>query len=320
MTEKKTISRSEAVRGRRRSKKDQRQKQAVEQAYRPLPPVTYRERGSLTNTQPKRKSNVRRYNSAAAIRRAGALRLPLFPQVQAGPRLIPLILTLILGAAAYFLLASPTFRVTEAEINGLSRLSAAEVNSALGIGGEIVFFLKPEEIVTRLRLSLPEIQSAQVTVAMPNRVMVEIRERKPVILWRQGSGFTWIDADGVAFRPRGEAEGLVVVAAGGTPPGAPAPAGDLLSPPAYLSPDLVKTALALASSLPAGSTLAYDETNGFGWNDSRGWQVFFGTEAKSAALKLQVYQSLVDSLNERGITPVFISVVHADAPYYRMEK
>jgi len=320
MTEKKTISRSEAVRGRRRQEQGQRQKQAAEQAYRPLPPVTYRERGGASNTQTKRKGNVRRYNSATAMRREGRLQLPIFPQVQAGPRLIPLILTLALGAAAYFLLASPTFRVTEAQINGLSRLSAVEVNSALGIGGEIVFFLRPEEIATRLRVSFPEIQTAKVEVGMPNRVMVEISERQPVILWNQGSGFTWIDASGVAFRPRGEAAGLVPVAADGTPPGGPAPADDPLSPPAYLAPDLVQTALILASKLPEGSTLSYDETNGFGWNDSRGWQVFFGTESKSAALKLQVYQSLVDSLNERGITPVFISVVHADAPYYRMEK
>ncbi len=320
MTEKKTQSRSESVRGRRHQEHGKRQKHAAEEAYRPLPPVTYRERGGVSNTQPRRKASVRRYHSVAATRRESALRLPLLPQVQAGPRLIPLILTLALGAAAYFLLASPTFRVTEAQINGLSRLSAAEVNSALGIGGEIVFFLRPEEIATRLRINYPEIQSAQVTVELPNRVLVDVSERKPVILWQQGSGFTWIDESGVAFRPRGEAPGLVPVAAQGTPPGAQASQDDPLSPPAYLSPDLVKTALTLATSLPQGSTLTYDESDGFGWNDSRGWQVFFGTESKDAALKLQIYQSLVDSLNSRGITPAFISVVHTDAPYYRMEK
>lgn len=319
MTEKRTSPRSEEVRQRRSRQQGSRQKRAGEQAYRPLPPVTSRDRaGSSTNTQ-KRKATVRRYNSAVAVHH-NRLNLPAFPSLQTGPRLIPLIITLVLGAALYFLLASPTFRVTEAQVNGLSRLSPAEVNSALGIGGQIVFFLQPEEIVSRLRVSYPEIESAQVSVALPNQVILQVSERQPVLLWQQGSGYTWIDKSGVAFRPHGEISGLVGVAALGSPPGGPAPADDPLSPPAYVAPDLVKTALALASSLPQGSTLAYDESNGFGWTDSRGWQVFFGTESKDAALKLQIYQSLVDSLNARGIAPAFISVIHADAPYYRMEK
>jgi hypothetical protein len=54
--------------------------------------------------------------------------------------------------------------------------------------------------------------------------------------------------------------------------------------------------------------------------DSRGWQAYFGADPKDVALKLRIYQSLVDSLAARGIYPAFISVVHADAPYYRMEQ
>lgn len=320
MTEKRTIPRSEEVRVRRERKQDKRQKKASEQAYRTMPPVTSRERAGYSNTQPRRKTNVRRYNAAVAARRESRFQLPALPSLQTGPRLIPLILVLALGAAAYFLLASPTFRVSEAQVNGLSRLSAAEVNSALDLGGEIVFFLRPEEIVSRLRVSYPEIESAQVTVSMPNQVIVDVKERQPVIFWQQGSGFTWIDENGVAFRPSGDLGGLVPVAAEGTPPGGPAPADDPLNTRAFLAPDMVKTVLTLAPNLPQGSTLIYEQDGGFGWMDSRGWQVSFGTESKDAALKLQIYQSLVDSLTARGITPAYVSVIHADAPFYRMEK
>jgi len=319
MTEKRTAPRSESIRGRRTKTQDKRQKRAVEQAHRTLPPVTSRDRHGFSTTRPVQKGN-RRYNAALTARRQGGLHLPVLPHLQTGPRLIPLILTLALGAAAYFLLASPTFRVTEAQVNGLSRLSAAEVNSTLGLGGRLIFFLQPEEIVSRLRVSFPEIRSAQVTVALPNIVTLEVSERQPVLLWQQGDGYTWIDEDGVAFRPRGGAEGLVAVAALDTPPGSPAPIEDPLSPPAFLAPDLVRTAQTLAVSLPAGSALTYDETNGFGWQDSRGWQAYFGTGSKDAALKLQIYSSLVDSLNARGLAPAYISVVHTDAPYYRMEE
>jgi hypothetical protein len=37
-------------------------------------------------------------------------------------------------------------------------------------------------------------------------------------------------------------------------------------------------------------------------------------------LKVRVYQSLVDSLSKRGITPLFISVMYPDAPFYRAVK
>jgi len=35
-------------------------------------------------------------------------------------------------------------------------------------------------------------------------------------------------------------------------------------------------------------------------------------------LKMRVYQSLVESLSVRRITPEFISVVYPDGPYYRL--
>ncbi len=46
--------------------------------------------------------------------------------------------------------------------------------------------------------------------------------------------------------------------------------------------------------------MVYDPQNGLGWTDTRGWQVSFGSNAKDMALKLQVYQSLVNSLTQAG--------------------
>jgi hypothetical protein len=64
--------------------------------------------------------------------------------------------------------------------------------------------------------------------------------------------------------------------------------------------------------------MTYDPQDGLGWTDSRGWKVYFGTNAKDMPLKVRVYQSLVDSLMARGLYPAFISVAYPDAPYYRM--
>ena len=75
----------------------------------------------------------------------------------------------------------------------------------------------------------------------------------------------------------------------------------------------------LRRACPLARRSSYDAYNGLGWTDSRGWRVFFGSNAKDMALKVRVYQALVDSVTARGLYPVFISVARVDAPYYRME-
>jgi hypothetical protein len=38
------------------------------------------------------------------------------------------------------------------------------------------------------------------------------------------------------------------------------------------------------------------------------------------ALKMRVYESMVDSLTQRGIRPALINVTYPTAPYYRMTR
>jgi cell division septal protein FtsQ len=167
-------------------------------------------------------------------------------------------------------------------------------------------------------LNYPELTSAQVDVYLPNYVYVTVVERQPVVMWQQSGGFTWIDGTGVAFRPRGEAAGLVLVNAVDAPPAGVQTSTDPYSPPPFIQKEYVDAALALAPLVPAGSTLTYSAADGFGWKDPRGWTVAFGTSAHDMPLKIRVYQALVESLTQKSKVPEFISVVHPDGPYYRM--
>lgn len=315
-TRRPTASRSSEVRERRSQEQVKRQKQAVERAYRPLPPVTSRGRVQRPTTRSPQAG--RRFGIAIGLPQ-NRLQVPSLPRIQPGWRLASFILGIALIAALYLLWTLPYFRVIEAQVTGAARLSPAEINAALGASGQPVFVLQADELVTRLRLAYPELSSAAVTISLPNQVQVEVVERQPVLLWQQGDSYTWIDATGVAFRPRGQAGGLIPVVSQTTPPSGSQVTNDPFSPPPYLSTDLVKSAQILAASLPAGASLVYDAQNGFGWVDPLGWQVFFGAASKDMALKLRVYQALSASLTARGIYPAFISVVHVDAPYYRME-
>jgi len=253
----------------------------------------------------------------AAPRPTAALRLPRLP---IGWRWFSFCLSLALGGALYLAWTSPTFRVRAAVISGNQRLGADEINRVLNLDGQAIFLLEPSELGVRLRLNYPELLAARVNLSLPNRVTVTVVERKPLILWQQDGGYTWIDENGIAFRPRGEAQGLIRVLALAAPAPGPPSGDDPLSPPPYLSTELVKAIQILAPSVPAGSTLVYDGRYGLGWRDARGWQVFFGSEAQDMALKLQVYQALANSLSQRGIYPALINVQYVNAPYYRMSQ
>jgi hypothetical protein len=232
------------------------------------------------------------------------------------------VLTTLLWAAALYLAATlPQFHAAAPQVTGNQRISMDEINAALGSTGQSIFVLTTADLENRLRLNFPDVESATVSIGFPNQITVNVVERKPVVLWQQGSGITWIDANGVAFRPRGEAPGLIAVAALAAPT-ATTPTGpaDPLSPTPFIQADLVQAIQDIAPSVPQGTVMEFDPKYGLGWTDARGWKVYFGYTAKDMPVKLQVYKALVDSLAQQGIQPTFISVQYANAPYYRVSQ
>jgi hypothetical protein len=239
---------------------------------------------------------------------------------QLSKRLPSFLLVALLGTALYFAFNLPQLRVTEAQVTGNQMISPAEINSALKITGEPVFLLLPSKLETNLRLSFPELVSVDVNVKLPNVLSVNVVERQPVIRWEQGPSYTWISEDGIAFRPRGEVQGLIPVLAVSAPPIETNVSPDPLTPAPFISPDMVQAIQGLASHVPPGVTILYDATFGFGWNDPRGWRVHFGTKGTDVGLKLRVYESLINSLSQRGIQPAMINVTYPTAPYYRLSE
>lgn len=313
-------TRAEAVRLRRRDQSKKRVSKSSIMATRPLPPIT--SRGGMTYAGPQRPSmpTTRRKYSAALSMPGIEVSMPSIQITSAGirSRLFSLFLSLLLGTALYMAVTLPDFQAAPAQVSGNQRISAEDINTVLSSTGQSIFMLTSRDLETRLRLNFPDLAAASVAISLPNAVTVSVVERQPVLLWQQGNGYTWIDADGVAFRPHGTPGNLIPVAAFAAPPAPITVTGDPLSPSAYISPDLVKAIQTIAPTVPQGSTVEYDPKYGLGWADGRGWKVFFGTNVSDMPLKLQVYKSLVDSLEQKGIQPAFISVQYANAPYYRM--
>ncbi|MFN8412288.1 MAG: FtsQ-type POTRA domain-containing protein [Anaerolineales bacterium] len=323
MSEKRETSRAEAVRARRAQRSAKEIKQTTQRAVKPIAPVSSRVGVSYVREKhkPAVTANRRRFNVAIGLPNI-ALHRPAITisRPSANWRTASLGLAIFFAITIYLMWTLSYFHVNTATVLGNSRLSKEEINAVLGVTGQSIFLIQPEDVATRLRLNYPELASAKVNVYLPNHVYVTVTERQPVILWQQDQGFTWIDATGVAFRPRGDAGMLIPVLGLATPPAGSAPLDDPLGPPPYMQKELVEAILALAPSVPAGSTLTFNPADGLGWKDSRGWEVFFGTNPQDMPLKIRVYQSLVDSLTSRGRIPEYINVAFPSAPYYRMSK
>jgi cell division septal protein FtsQ len=242
------------------------------------------------------------------------------PRPQLGPRLLSFLAVALLGAALYFAFNLPQLQVTQAQVTGNQMLTPTEINTSLNIAGKPVFLLIPSELEKRLRLSYPELLSAKVDITLPNIVAVQVTERKPVIRWQQGDGFTWVSEDGIAFRPHGDMANLIPVMAISAPPIEVNVSSDPMTPAPFISSEMVQALKGLAGHVPQGVPILYDASSGCGWNDPRGWRVYFGTSARDVELKMRVYEAMVNSLTQRGIKPALINVTYPAAPYYRMSE
>jgi cell division septal protein FtsQ len=318
MSEKQDLTRAEQVRLRREQESTKRMQRIVKEVTRPAPAVKTRARQNPASKRKPVQNARRRYQIVMPVAR-DEVRSFSIPRPRFGTRLVSLTLVTILGTLLYLVYNLPYFRVVQAQITGNQILSSEELNAVVNVSGRPIFTLKPEDLETRLRLNYPELVFVDVTVSLPNLVSVKVVERHPVVRWEQAGGYTWISEDGIAFRPRGEIGELISVAAVSAPSAA-AGVSDPLNPVPFISPEWVLALKGLAGHVPPGMSILYDAKYGFGWNDPRGWKVYFGTSANDVELKMRVYESMVNSLTQRGIRPALINVTYPTAPYYRMSQ
>jgi len=255
----------------------------------------------------------RQYTSTLTLSESPTLALP---RLHAG-RLVSGALTLTLAFLLYTLWNAPTFQVRGAEVYGNQRLGVTEINAALRLIGQPIFKAVPAQLEANLRTDYPDLAQVKVEVGLPNRLIVHVVERTPIITWHQGEQTFWIDAEGVAFPVRGEAAALIEVFANGRPPQVASAADQTAGPPVFIDPALVRVMATVFPYVPPGQPMVYDPAYGVGWKDPRGWSVYFGQNTTDIPLKLQIYQAIVDKLVASGIVPTLISVEHLRAPFYK---
>ena len=132
------------------------------------------------------------------------------------------------------------FEVRHIEVRGLSRADAEEVRRRLMIEpGENIFAFDPKQARRRVEAT-PWVEEAAVKRLLPNRVIVMVRERRALAIWRHEGRDVVIDTDGTPIDQVSAAQFTTLpVVAGESAPEAAAALVDALD----AAPDIARRAV-----------------------------------------------------------------------------
>ncbi len=266
--------------------------------------------GKLKEVKPKRSRRMRRrYDLELSREHNTQIQLTALPAGYVGQRIFSavVIMLAVMGLIRFF--HSPGYEVGIPEITGLGLLTPAQVRSIAGIEGTSIFQIDPAVVEAKLE-EAAEVSEAYVTLAWPNKVRIDLKEREPAAAWDDAGRIWWLSADGVAYIQHGVMSNLVNIFS-------EEPSlqfGESASEP-VIDPEVIAAATALKTLLPQVSGWAYDKEHGLGFQDPHGWMGYFG-HGGDVDLKVEVYNALVRAMEADGITASIVSVENPAAPYY----
>jgi len=264
------------------------------------------------NTIPADQRPLPRRRVDLQLKSAGAeIRLPAIPQVSNKWRILSGVLSAGLMLGLILLTQAGLFQVNDIQIQGLERFTAGDIKQAINITGSAIFFVNPDRIRQDLQITYPGLSDIEVKVSWPANVLISLEERYPILAWNWEGHVRWVDKNGVAFEPHDEGLDVVQVISNMIPP---------TVEDRFVDPRLVDTVAALSPFIPENADMIFDQEHGLGWHDPRGWVVYFGFNDDDTGQKMNVYQSLVEYLEGKRISPKIINVEFLDSPYFRMEQ
>jgi cell division septal protein FtsQ len=203
-------------------------------------------------------------------------------------------------------LSSDAFFVRTIGVNGAETMTPNEVFALADVAGLHVFWVDPAKVRENLMRS-PSLADAQVTTGWGSPlVTVSVQERQPALIWDQAGVQVWVDVAGRVMRLRDDTRELLRVVVDDVSLGPAAGEVDQTA---------VNSALQLSALLPDVSTLRFHPTNGLGFTDPRGWDVWMGV-GDNMEQRVQVYEALIGDLQDRGVTPRSIYLINANRPWY----
>ncbi len=206
------------------------------------------------------------------------------------------------------------FYLTVIPVEGVVSVPAMEVVEASGLAGSHVFSADPNLAATRIT-ELPGVVSAKVILRWPNEVSIQIQEDSPVAVWQEGSNRFWVTRDGQLIPSRIGSQNLLLIESNMTPIISDEPEEEPHTAMAFIPSEVLDGALLLHELRPNIEKLFFRPSTGLSYEDGRGWRVYFGS-GTDMQQKLVVYETIVEELLARELTPTYISVSNQEKPYY----
>ena len=250
----------------------------------------------------------RGFETTGVMGRLSGVSRPKAPRLSRQWALVGVLLLAVVGAALYVGF-SDTFYVARVGVIGNTRTSPLEILQASNIGGEHILWVNAADAVRRITQGVPSIKSARVDCQLPNRCVIKVQEREPLVAWQFGGAVTWLADDGVAFAALGKSDenaNLIIVEA---------PQGPALLPGREADPKLVKAVLAVVHEIPDVRRYRYSSEHGLEFDDARGFPIYLGL-GENMADRAMIWKSLREQLVQNGVTPKFVDLRFPLAPYY----
>lgn len=102
---------------------------------------------------------------------------------------------LALTAVLAYVVTDARFAVDTVVVTGVASLPGSTVAEASGVLGESVFRVDSAAVAQRVA-TLPSLQHVEVTTEAPDRLIVHVTERQPVMIWDAGGASFLIDETG----------------------------------------------------------------------------------------------------------------------------
>jgi cell division septal protein FtsQ len=228
-------------------------------------------------------------------------------------RYISAVIVAVLSVVLVLSFVTDFFYVRSVQVAGVIYLDASEVFRYADIAESHIFWVDPEEVRQNILDATNVIADAQVTIGWPpDMVRIVIQEREPALVWIQSGVASWVDLQGRVLRQfpqdNGERSDLIRVVADDSVEGPPG--GSVL-----VDTEAIAGALQLQTLLQGLSALRYNPTDGLGFREPAGWDVWFGVGTDMRD-KLLIYEALTQDFQARGFVPTLVNVANPDAVVY----
>lgn len=106
---------------------------------------------------------------------------------------------IVLSGLAYLFIFSPVFQIKNITVLGTEKTSAEEIRIIISDNAKNIFLADLEEIDRMLCQRYPRIANIDIKRDLPDVLLVQIEERKPVAVISKYEGYFFIDKEAVIF-------------------------------------------------------------------------------------------------------------------------